>query len=305
MAKPKDLDALPATYADCQKRFLKTLHAMSVRYAPSAVLADFVEMSAIAFQNQTELNRARHEEREKAYLALAEKHGQETARRFPELLALMIKAFSIQVGDFLGEVYMQIEAGNKHAGQFFTPYDISRLMSKISYNEEMVQAAIAEKGYVTVNDCACGAGSTLTAFVAEMEKRGHDPYAQALVVANDIDRRCALMCYVSLSAMGVPGIVTVGDALYNTVSERWETLAYRVQYLRFAGFGRGGAQGREQGDTKDEQNRDTSISAPAQNPGETAEGDMKEAQNRATSILPDEPPPPREAARGYEQLTLF
>lgn len=43
----------------------------------------------------------------------------------------------------------------KYAGQFFTPYSVCQAMSEISFDP----ARFEDIGFVSVNDCACGAGA--------------------------------------------------------------------------------------------------------------------------------------------------
>lgn len=46
------------------------------------------------------------------------------------------------------------------------------------------------------------------------------------VVAIDVDRRAALMCYLQLSLLGIPAEIIVGNALTLEIRERWFTPAH-------------------------------------------------------------------------------
>ena len=65
--------------------------------------------------------------------------------------------------DFLGSIFMALNLGNDSGGQFFTPYDVCRMMAEITCDN--VLPTIEAKGYISINDCACGAGATLIAGV--------------------------------------------------------------------------------------------------------------------------------------------
>ena len=46
--------------------------------------------------------------------------------------------------DFLGELYMNLDLGNEHAGQFFTPYNVCRMMSEMNVSD--AKKEVADKG---------------------------------------------------------------------------------------------------------------------------------------------------------------
>lgn len=94
--------------------------------------------------------------------------------------------------DFLGELYMTCELGNDHAGQFFTPYNVCQAMSEISFDP----ARFEDKGFVSVNDCACGAGALLVSFANACKRHDINYQQKVMFVAQDIDYTVGLMCYI-------------------------------------------------------------------------------------------------------------
>lgn len=114
--------------------------------------------------------------------------------------------------DFLGELYMACNLGNDHAGQFFTPYNVCQCMSEIIYD---VPALLDGKGFIAVNDPACGAGALLLSFANICKRKGINYQEKVLFVAQDIDYTVGLMCYIQLSLMGCAGYVVIGDTLIN------------------------------------------------------------------------------------------
>lgn len=117
--------------------------------------------------------------------------------------------------DFLGKMYMDLELGNHWKGQFFTPYDICRVMAEITMGK--VKQQVDKQGYITVNDPTCGAGATLIAAVNLMRREGVNYQNHALVVGQDIDRIVGLMCYIQLALLGCSGYITIADTLTNPV----------------------------------------------------------------------------------------
>lgn len=114
---------------------------------------------------------------------------------------------------------------NSRAGQFFTPYEICKLMSELNLNE--IRKQIKDKDWISVNDSAYGAGTTLIAFANTLKENNISYQKSALFVAQDIDRITALMCYIQLSLLGCAGYIIVGDSLINPFNG--ETLLPNIQ----------------------------------------------------------------------------
>ena len=106
---------------------------------------------------------------------------------------------------------MALDLGNDHAGQFFTPYDVCRMMAEITGAD--LQARIERDGWISVNDCACGAGALLVAFANACTRQKINYQTSVLFTAQDIDYIVGLMCYLQLSLMGCAGYVVIGDTL--------------------------------------------------------------------------------------------
>lgn len=113
--------------------------------------------------------------------------------------------------DFLGNLFMKLEFGNHWKGQFFTPYHVCQLMAEMNTNQ--LDEELKEKGWVSVNDCACGAGATLIAMANTMKNHGINFQNHSLFVAQDIDRIAGLMCYIQLSLLGCAGYVVIADTI--------------------------------------------------------------------------------------------
>lgn len=221
-------------YDSAKKEFIKTVEAIARRYTPEHVFTDFVTMAAMSISNAVNFK----QEREDKYLKLIQKYESDEQKLFPELLAIATKGFEAQFGDFFGEVFMEIGAGNGKTGQFFTPYSVASLCGQITFDKEIVDSAIAEKGYVGINEPAAGGGAMIVSFLEAMKENGYNFQTQSLTIAQDIDYRCAYMCYVTLSLLGAPAIVCIGDTLTLEVWEELHTPFYVLNYLKFRNFGK-------------------------------------------------------------------
>ena len=126
--------------------------------------------------------------------------------------------------DVLGDLYMELNFGSKNNAQFFTPSEISNLMAEIC--DSKIENIIAEKGFITVADPACGAGSTLLAKVKKLIAKGFNPLYHMYVEGTDIDRLVGLMCYIQLTLWGVPAKIYIGDSLTLKLNEVWVTPAF-------------------------------------------------------------------------------
>jgi hypothetical protein len=105
-----------------------------------------------------------------------------------------------QYDDALGELYMAVGYPNRDAGQFFTPYDLSRLIAEMQLPENRREAeAIARgnpEGKITIYDPACGSGSMLCAAWEVAVERGYDDLVQ--FYGQDLDPYCVVMARVNL-----------------------------------------------------------------------------------------------------------
>lgn len=131
---------------------------------------------------------------------------------------------------------MELELGNHWIGQFFTPYDVCRCMAEVTCTNVVEQ--IEQSGYITLNDCACGAGATLIAGIHTIRRQLKDAGSplhwnnHVLVSAQDIDFVTGMMCYIQLSLLGCAGYIKIGNTITDPMttnddmSKYWYTPYY-------------------------------------------------------------------------------
>lgn len=201
---------------DSQQQFSNLFTDLCQRKSSWEVWADFVAMSATAISNAFDREGETHDEREKQYIHTIKRYNQTEQQTFPKLLALMVEALEDDPDqDFLGEMFMGLNLGNHWKGQFFTPYNICRMMSEITITD--LEERIKKNGWVGIHDSCCGAGALLIAARNTMVRQKFGPTA-ALYVGQDIDRTAALMCYLQLSLLGCAGYVVVGDSILHPIA---------------------------------------------------------------------------------------
>lgn len=171
---------------------------------------DMIMLFAIEIANTVDI--AHRAERNETYAAIARKYKPKEFSIFADLFKeLVLNLDKNPFQDFLGAMYMELELGNNHAGQFFTPYCVCEMMAEMSLPQQMPQ--LERPGYITINDPACGAGATLIAAAQVLHSRKINYQRKAIFVAQDIDQTVALMCYIQLSLIGCSGYVRIGDTL--------------------------------------------------------------------------------------------
>lgn len=196
---------------ETQKELARLFDRLAQRHSRWEVWADFVYMTAATLSNA--VDKAHFAPREQDYLTMTKKYGKGELEAVAEMFALIVTGMDENPDqDFLGELFMSLDLGNQYKGQFFTPYDVCRMMAQMTGTNGL-KAKIEQQGWVSVNDCACGAGALLVAFANECTRQGINYQTSVLFTAQDIDLTAGLMCYIQLSLLGCPGYVVIGNTL--------------------------------------------------------------------------------------------
>lgn len=191
--------------------FVKEMDALCGHRNRWEIWHDMVHMFAISISNAVD---GRHRDaREARYMAIAKRYSAEEMNAFAALFARMVNVYEVCGHmDFMGEIFMELGLGNDRGGQFFTPYDVCKIMAKVSIDS--APQGIERNGYISINDCACGAGATLIAAADILWNDQKINYQQTVMfTGQDIDETTALMCYIQFSLLGCAGYVHIGDTL--------------------------------------------------------------------------------------------
>ena len=198
-------------YQEFRSKFQQLL---SPRSRPIDIWRDFIVMSACAMSNT--VDKSHYDEREKRYLETINKYEKSQQHIFPELYADVVMALDENPEqDFLGRMFMDLHLDYEELKQIFTPYHVCQLMAGVTMGDLVQQ--VEEQGYVSINDCCCGAGANLIAAINSarhmLEDAGLNFQNHILVIGQDIEQLVALMCYIQISLLGVAGYIKVGNAL--------------------------------------------------------------------------------------------
>lgn len=198
-----------------QAKLVKLIQQAGSRYDSWKVFSDFALMLACDISTHCDLRTS--DEREEQYKKTIAGYDKETQKLFPEMcaelvLALTDGAIAGHYDDVLGQTFHDLGVENKWKGQFFTPIHVSDVMAELSF--EGFEKNIEGKGFASVYEPACGAGSTILGFLNAFRKMYPDKGFDTFVVhAGDVDERCVHMCYIQLSLCGVAAIVEQRNAL--------------------------------------------------------------------------------------------
>lgn len=206
------------------KKEIKTLiDGLARRHDTFQVFSDFVAMTAISLSNAVDLTQAAP--REETYMQIIKRYTRDELSLFPQMLGALTLALEDDMADILGQIFHDLELGNKWKGQFFTPDWVCRMMAAMNLTGD-IRTLIDERGFIRASEPCVGAGAMVIALARHMRNESIN-YQQALhVTACDIDIRAVHMAYVQLSLLHVPAVIVHGNTLSLDEWSHWYTPAH-------------------------------------------------------------------------------
>lgn len=137
-------------YKEFEDMYLKLANV----YSKYQVFYDFLKMSAIAIYNSF----AKNEEMERDYLQTINKYKKEEQQLFSKMLGELIMMYqdAEDIKDILGPFYEREHLRDNHAGQFFTPTNISNFMAKVIVaDKEEIDNYLKENGFISMCEPSC------------------------------------------------------------------------------------------------------------------------------------------------------
>lgn len=215
------------------QEFTKDLSRLDPSKSSSEKFWDFCELAFCAYAKVTAAP-DRAENLEKRYMDIVQTYrDKDTIRAYPRLMAMAWRGV-MDGQDFLGQAAAELNALDAKTGQFFTPMPVSQMMAMIGL--QGAEAAIEEKGYITLNEPASGAGGMILAAAKVIKEMGYDPSSHLLVSAQDISQIAYHMCFLQLTFAGIPARVERCNSLsMESFDASWTpaTLAFYRQHGRF------------------------------------------------------------------------
>lgn len=186
--------------ANMSDKIIKAIQSMAGRYGVYEIFGDWVKMIALAFANQIEYD----DKREKDYLDVVHRYDPSELNKLMEMTAWLVEWADEEMTDMLGYVYMHLELGSKAHVQFFTPYNICRMMGALQKFDGNI---------VKINEPACGAGGNIIALAEAMRDQGFNYQTKMDVVCQDIDVKAVYMTYIQMTLYGIPAVCFQSNTL--------------------------------------------------------------------------------------------
>lgn len=216
---------------------MKLINSGSHSVSQSKFIGDIFECGAISISNIVNLFEKR--ERSERYAQIMKSYSERDRSLIHTILGKIFALLSSVVKDngrfhdYLGELYMCCNQGNYRTGQFFTPYDVSKFMAKLSIGSEIIEIAKQDK-VISISDPCCGSGGMLLAAIDVIRNDYGVNYTRSCLFEGcDIDIRCVYMCYLQLSLTGASAVIKHQNTLTDEQWSIWRTPAYMLQYLHF------------------------------------------------------------------------
>lgn len=186
--------------------FIECFETLCRRHSRWNVWSDFVYLTAAEISNS--VDKVHADERNEQGRQLAARYSESGMQLFGKMFSAVVDGLEENRDqDFLGGIFMELNLGNEHNGQFFTPYSLCKCMAALSADD------LRDKPWISAGDPACGAGAMLIALANHYLETGVNYQERVLFVGQDIDCTAALMCYIQLSLLGCPGYVVIGDTI--------------------------------------------------------------------------------------------
>jgi len=215
---------------DYQKEFLTCLNSIDHSKRRYDIFKDFLTATTISFQNAVLPNK--NQELENEYKELIKTYKK--PEKLAELLYITVQALTQETTDFLGSIYMFGDFGNKHTGQFFTPFHIADFMAQITIYETDIEQHLNDKGYMTICDPCCGSGVFMIAASKVVMNMGYNPQQVLHIDGTDIDNVCCQMAYIQTSLLGLSGIIHYGNSITMEMYDHYKTPMTDINWLRFS-----------------------------------------------------------------------
>ena len=116
---------------------------------------------------------------------------------------------SVRHVDFLGAVTTELEALATRLRQFFTPYNVSRMIARRRFRTSRNRSP--PRASSTLAKPASRSGGMVPAAAETIERQGFNPGLHMLVRATDLSPLCFHTTYIQLSLCGVAALVIHGN----------------------------------------------------------------------------------------------
>ena len=202
---------------DPRREFLRTFQDLTRGcYTAWEIWSDWLVLASSAIYNSVHQDPVVEAE----YMQVEKRYDKDQRDHMAHLLALVVEDLDTDPRDFLGGIFHELELHNQAHGQFFTPYEICRMMAAT-----MAPEAPKPGRVLRVGEPACGSGAMVIAFSEVARASGIDQGA-VFYSLRDLDDRAFRMAYIQCSLLGIAAEVERGNTLTMVIDRRWRTPGY-------------------------------------------------------------------------------
>ena len=192
--------------------FVRIINELDRSKHRDEVFRDFCELAYCALAKRACPDKVQRDALETQYMEVVGRYrNKDDIRRMPELLAIMAGTIGNGGCDFLGMVAGELGVLDAKLGQFFTPYEVSRMMAEMTLTD--AKAIIEAEGFITIDEPAAGAGGMLLAVADTIEGIGFELETSVWFRATELSRATYHMAYLQLTARGLAGQVIHGNSI--------------------------------------------------------------------------------------------
>ena len=209
------------------KNIYDHIKAVSYTHTVANVFYDFVEMFALEIAIGVGIEA---EKRIETFKRTASKYSQEELKHYQcfksEIMNEFIKNDKIVFQDVLGVLFHELELQNHYKGQFFTPYDVSLAMSKVSLGINGYLNNLENEDFIELLEPTCGAGGIAIASCQIASESNINYAAKMIWTLQDLDLMCVYMSYIQLNLIGAAAVIHHMNSLSIEHFDTFYTLAY-------------------------------------------------------------------------------
>jgi hypothetical protein len=202
---------------DHRKEFIRIFDTVGLHHSRYERFADFLELATCATRKTTLSEGPEADAFEQRYMNVVARYPPDDIRTMPKLLPLTQLAVASGGCDFLGTIAGDLELLDTRLGQLITPYPLSRLLAEMTRGDP--STLIADRGFITLQEPASGAGGMIIAAADVLESKDFDPALTLYVEALHVAPLCFKMTYLQLSLRGIPATVRHANTLSREVFE--------------------------------------------------------------------------------------
>ena len=121
---------------DYYRAFLKLLPKVSDHHNQRDIFCDACRIFCLSLRGAVTIDGKENDDIEAEYQRYVTKYGREGMEKIGILLSYVVEALELKRQDFLGHIYEELSATNKHFGQYLTPDSVARMMAIITFHGE-------------------------------------------------------------------------------------------------------------------------------------------------------------------------